>query len=331
MFEEDLTNIIGDPYAVQGREILKLIRTRASEEAVQEQINTIQTAAAEAGVQDPTIPSVDVYMTCVAFAGSKSLSHILSYIERCKERLLSNSTTGTAGQRQIINSVITYWTEKPGIAVNIVDKLLNYTILSPLAVIEWTLIDQLESGAILTKSYIYEMIASTIHKVTNRVRQIVAARNQPGLPLESLKILDETLDQERSSMVQLFTVIEDALQRIADGRADQDMEQKGEEEKEEAILLQAWGNRWLKVFRRKMAVEHAWTQDMLTNPPPPPPVLLPVTPSLQQQQQQQQQQPAAEQDTVTTVNGGDAVGNGDGNGKGTTNVEEEMTDIAGAE
>lgn len=284
-----------------------MIRTRAPEDAIQEQITAIQTAAVERGVQDPTIPSTDVYMTCVAFAGSKSLSHILSYIERCKERLLSISASGRPSQRQIIASVITYWTEKPGIAVNIVDKLLNYTILSPLAVIEWALIDQLENGAILTKSYIYEMIASTTHKVTNRVRQIVAARNQHGLPPESLKILDETLDKERSSMVHLFNVIEDALKGVIDRRPDQDQDMA--EEEEDAELSQAWARRWLKVFQRKMAVEQVWTQDMLANPPrppPPPPAL--ATPMKQEQQQAVKQEEDTENGHVGDVGDGDRDG-----------------------
>lgn len=107
------------------------------------------------------------------------------------------------------------------------------------------------------------MIASTVHKVTNRVRQIVAARSQHGLTPESLTILDETLEKERASMVQLFTVIEDALRGVVDGPSNQDSEGEGE-------LLQSWARRWQKVFQRKMAVEQAWTQDMLANPPPAP-------------------------------------------------------------
>jgi nuclear cap-binding protein subunit 1 len=253
------------PYAPQGREILRLIRNKASDEEIQEQMNIIQEAASERGVTDPLVPSTDVYMTCVCFAGSKSLSHILSYIERCKTRLLSIGSSSAAARRQIVDSVMQYWAEKPGIGINIVDKLLNYTILTPLSVVEWALVDKLERGKILTAAHIYEMIASTTYKVTNRVRQIVTARSQPGLAVEQVKMLEDTLEKERASMVDLFTVIEDALRGIAEGSADAMAESQDQDEEGES-LLRAWGRRWLRVFRRKMAVEQAWIQEMLATP-----------------------------------------------------------------
>lgn len=155
-----------------------------------------------------------------------------------------------------------YWREKPGVGVNVVDKLLNYTILTPLSVIHWVLVDNLGKGEILTHAHIYEMVASTMHKVTNRVRQIVLARNQLGLPTEQVNILDETLRKERGDMGLLFATVEDALVGTATGVADEMAESKDQDEHGEA-LLRAWGARWLRVFRRKMAVEEAWVGEVL--------------------------------------------------------------------
>lgn len=142
------------------------------------------------------------------------------------------------------------------------DKLLNYTILTPLSVITWALVDNIGKGRILAHAHIYEMVASTMHKVTNRVRQIVVARNQRGLPTEQVRILDETLAKERGDMGILFVTVEDALVGVATGIADAMAESRDQDESGDA-LLRGWRARWLRVFRRKMAVEEAWIGEVL--------------------------------------------------------------------
>ena len=157
-----------------------------------------------------------------------------------------------------------YWNEKPGVGGNIVDKLLNYTILSPMSVIEWALVENLGRGKVLTHAHIFEMVSSTIFKVTNRVRQIVTARNQAELPADQVALLDETLVKEQAEMRRLFAVVEDALTGVADGSADSMAESRDQDTEGEA-LLRGWGRRWLRVFRRKMAVEEAWVTESLAD------------------------------------------------------------------
>lgn len=146
--------------------------------------------------------------------------------------------------------------------VNMVDKLLNYTILTPTSVVMWVLGDQLGKGEGLVHSHIFEMASSTVTKVTNRVRQIVMARNAPGLPADQVAILDETLTKEREEMGKLFAVIEDALVGVAGGSVDY-MAESADQDLNGEAMLRGWGRRWLRVFRRKMAVEEAWVQEML--------------------------------------------------------------------
>lgn len=203
-------------------------------------------------------------MTAICFIGSKSLSHVLSCIERCKERLLALGPRSDAARRQIITSVMEYWKEKPGIGVNVVDKLLNYTILTPASVVDWALVENIGRGMILTQAHAYEVVASTVHKVTNRVRQIVIARKAPGLPSEQAALLDGTLEKERGQMQELFATIEDALVGVAAGIVDEMAESRNQDTEGEA-LLRGWGERWLRVFRRKMAVEEAWIREMLAS------------------------------------------------------------------
>lgn len=108
----------------------------------------------------------------------------------------------------------------------------------------------------------YEMVSVTMHKVTNRVRQIVLARNAPGLPLDQRKLLDATLQREREEMRTLFGVVVDALLGVEEGTVDAMAESADQDERGER-MLRAWGGRWLRVFRRKMAVEEAWVGEML--------------------------------------------------------------------
>ena len=250
------------PYAPQGREILRLLKAKAPDPEIQEPMTSIENEASSLGVTDPLIQSTDALLSSILFLGSKSLSHVLSCIERTKSLLLAIGPASEAARRQIITSVMAYWTEKPGTGVNIVDKLLNYTILTPRSVILWALGDKLRKGEPLCDAYMYEMVSVTMHKVTNRVRQIVLARNAPGLPLEQRQLLDGTLERERGEMRTLFGVVEDALVGVAEGSVDAMAESKDQDESGER-MLRAWGGRWLRVFRRKMAVEEAWVGEML--------------------------------------------------------------------
>ena len=256
--------MIETPYAPQAREILRLLRAKAPDSEIEPHLSAIENEAASLGVEDPLVPTTDAYITVICFIGSKSLSHVLSCIERCKDRLLALGPRSEAARRQIITSVMGYWAERPGVGVNVVDKLLNYTILTPLSVINWALADNIGKGKILTYAHIYEMVASTMHKVTNRVRQIVVTRNQPGLPAEQVAILDETLEKERAQMKELFATVEDALVGVASGVVDEMAESRNQDTEGEG-LLRGWGERWLRIFRRKMAVEEAWIVEMLTS------------------------------------------------------------------
>ena len=245
---------------------MQLIRKKAPDEEIEPLITSIQDQATSLGVSDPLLPSTDAFITSLCFVGSKSLSHVLSCIERSKERLLAIGPQSTMARRQIIASVMQYWADQPGIAINIIDKLLNYTILTPLSVNEWVLLDNIAAGRILSKPFVYEMVAATVGKVTNRIRQIVLARTQPALVEPQLSVLDETLTREKGDMQALFKLVEDALVAVATGTNDQMVENDGDEAEKE--IIRQWGRRWLRVFRRKGAVEEAFISDVMASAVP---------------------------------------------------------------
>lgn len=233
---------------------MTLLRKKSPEDAIQPVIDRIHAQALEMKLGDELVCSTDAYVTAICYIGSKSLSHVLSCIERCKERLLALDPASSAARKQIIDSVMEYWKDQPGIGVNIVDKLLNYTILSPASVVSWALS---KDGSRLGQAHVYEMISATIGKVTNRVRQVVRAKKVPGLLPEQRALMDETVERERKSMKDLFDAMEDDLVAWASGSKDQ-MVQSGDEGGVQDRTIKQWGERWLRVFRRKIAVEEAW-------------------------------------------------------------------------
>jgi nuclear cap-binding protein subunit 1 len=250
------------PFAAQAQELLLAIRKKEPDTSIAPILSQITALAAETSYPDPSLPSTDAYITAICFLGSKSLSHVLSLIERCKDRLLSLGHSSPSTRHQIISSVLQYWTPAPGVGVNIIDKLLNYTILTPLSVIEWALVhpDSANEGKELCRSHIFEMLAATTSKVTNRVRQIIKSRDQDGLPPPQVELLQRTLEQERESQKELFGVIESALVGFAAPRGLDAITQ------EQSDLARLWARRWLAVYRRKISVEDTFLADKMAMP-----------------------------------------------------------------
>lgn len=244
------------PFAPEGREVLKMIKAKAPDEEIQRVLDAVQEQARSHGIEDPLVSSTDVYMTAILSIGSKSLSHVLSTIDRCKERLLAVGAASEVARRQIITSVVEFWADHPGTAVNIIDKLLNYSIVTPMSVIQWALVDHVDRGRALAVVHIYELIAITMFKVTNRVHQLLEHRNDIRVPFEQRKQIDEALPQERQGMRDLFAAIEDAVSGIASGAQDEMME-RYEGDEAEIGIVKAWGERWARVWRRKAAAEEA--------------------------------------------------------------------------
>ncbi|KAH9872704.1 hypothetical protein J1614_005098 [Plenodomus biglobosus] len=246
------------PYATEGQTLLLQLRKKAPVEEVQGTIDKIHQQALEQGISEVLVPSTDAFVTAICRMGAKSLSHVLSCIERGKDRLLEISQNEVA-RRQIVASVVEYWKDQPGVAVRIIDILLNYTILAPMTVIQWVLGSHMGAGEALTESWVYEMVSNTVAKVTNRNRQIASARLQKGLPQEQIEMVEATLAKDRDNARELFKYIEDCMRGVAEGSADVLLEKQtsGTLTEEEVELIKAWGKRWYTVFIRKAQVEES--------------------------------------------------------------------------
>ncbi|KAF2653733.1 cap binding protein [Lophiostoma macrostomum CBS 122681] len=244
------------PYAAEGQALIVQLRKK---ENFQETIEKIQQQATEHGIEDPFVPSTDVLVTAICRLGAKSLSHVLSCIERARDQLMVAVEASDAARRQVIASVVEYWKDQPGVAVRIIDILLNYTILTPMSVVRWALGDYLGAGEALSKSWVFEMVSNTVTKVTKRNRQIADARLQKNLLQEQADFAEATLTNDRQSARELFKYIEDAVRGVAEGSADilLEKEASGEISAEDGQLIRAWGKRWHIVSLRKAQVEES--------------------------------------------------------------------------
>ncbi|KAI1377448.1 MIF4G like-domain-containing protein [Hypoxylon crocopeplum] len=233
------------PFAVEGKEIAALLKRKAPDEEIQPVIDRIHSAALDQSI-DPLVSSTDVFMTAVCWVGSKSLSHVLACIERTKDRLLDAGAASEAARAQIITAVIAYWSAHPGIAITIIEKLLNYSIITPGAVIDWALVGDRAGpyGQALSKSWVFELVFSTVVKVTSRLRQVVSGGASDGT------------EEEVAGMRDLFKNMEDALVSWAQGTKDQMMDPVVSDGGED--LIKRWGERWLRVFKRRSAIEEAF-------------------------------------------------------------------------
>lgn len=249
------------PLSAEVKPLVQLLRKKKPDAELEEQLDKIREKALEIDTETttPQLAVIDALVTTLCYIGSKTFSHVLSFIERQRERLLTLSSAPNNARYQVITSVVDYWAEvQPGVAVNIIDKLLNYGILTPSSVVEWALAsERLNGGRVLAESWVYEMVSRTCGKVTGRVNQIVQARLQTINTAEQIEELDATLATERQSTRDLFAIIDDALVAVADGSSDavlQGGEGMLEVSEEDQDLLRLWGTKWRRVFARKLAV-----------------------------------------------------------------------------
>ena len=245
------------PFSSQGKILYNQIRKRATEDEIQETLDVIQSQAEELGLTDVMTYSTDAFVTALCCIGAKSLSHVVSYIEKYKGRLSSIAQTSETLRRQILASVVEYWKDQPGVAVYIVDKLLNYSILTPTTVVQWALSDRVGAGEGLTENWVYEMISNTVGKVSRSVQNLLTAKFTPNLDPQVRAAADNAFPTEREAVRDLLKLIQQSVQPIADGVADKFLEKTGSGElsAHDATLLREWGKRWVAVFQRRALVE----------------------------------------------------------------------------
>ena len=278
------------PYAQEGKELYTIMRKKEVAEHLRApgQLSLVQelqvvldrvTSLAKAqGVDDPLVTVTDIFVTVVCHLGSKSLSHVLTAIDKVMGLLVAIGPASEAARRQIITSVMTYWQHHPGTAVNIINKLLNFLVLTPMSIIEWSLHDRLDRGRALANTATYELVTATAGKYSKHIRDMVSNLNSPLLYValqnggfEKFKQdkarYDAALLKSRQAMRDLFEAILDAVTPVMNGSNDEMMETMDENGadgtsagagSDESKYVRAWAEKWVRVWKRKAAVEEAY-------------------------------------------------------------------------
>lgn len=254
------------PFAEKALELKDKIRNKASDEDIVASLSDIEQDATQAGLSNPRTASTDAYVTSILFIGSKSLSHALAIIERSRDRLSTIANEDAECRKQIITSVLGFWQYQAGTGVFLIDKLLNYGIVTPMSVVEWLLVDHVDRGRLLTKNWCYELVVKTTGKLVARVKQVVEKIRDPRLSEEERTTLQAALDQEMADMKAVFAAVEDAVGSIASASEDGMIESSDALREEDEQILREWGAKWLRVFRRRAAVEESWVKDELARP-----------------------------------------------------------------
>lgn len=150
-------------FSAEAKELVQLVRKKAGKEEFDAVMGRIEGEEKE---------KIDVFVTAVCSVGSKSLSHFLACVERTKEVFMDLVREGGRGaEKQIVKSVLKYWEWVPGSGVMVVDKVLNYLVVSPEAVVQAVLSEDVaDGGKVLGKGWAWEMIARVVGKVVGRVR-----------------------------------------------------------------------------------------------------------------------------------------------------------------
>ena len=246
-------NIIDEPFAKEAKELLHAVADKKEEVEVDAILAKILELAKESGLPNPDYAARDAYVTTICHIGAKSLSHVLSCIERCKEKLVAIGNENPDARSQIVGAVLSYWEDQPGIGANVVDKLLNYSIVTPLSVIEWVLYDA--GNKALSHTHAWEMVSTTINKVNNRVRQIAAARpvmegSDSGFTEEQLAVYKETLKNAEVEQGMILKVVTEALTAMSQSSDEVD----DKIDVESKAWIQWWASGWLRAFSRKFGV-----------------------------------------------------------------------------
>ncbi|KAJ1972034.1 Nuclear cap-binding protein subunit 1 [Dimargaris xerosporica] len=113
----------------------------------------------------------DVFVQCLLFLGCKSFSHMLNVIERYLPLLQKFSADGEA-KRHIVEVVNDFWQLNPQFLTIIIDKLLNYRVIDPSAVITWALNPRRLVLSYPAPFYVWEVLRSTVSKIDTRIGQI---------------------------------------------------------------------------------------------------------------------------------------------------------------
>lgn len=153
----------------EAEELMRLLRSKGDSTIIDSLLAKVQVSPGKSQSGDDR-ESLQLLVQCVLQLGHQSFSHALNTIEHNLPLLQSRCNADSDSRRTTVNVVMKFWEQQPFVGATLLDKLLNYSVLSPLSVLQWLFWDT--QPATFGKSFAWELCKTTIDKVNTRVVQV---------------------------------------------------------------------------------------------------------------------------------------------------------------
>ncbi|KAK9239341.1 MIF4G like-domain-containing protein [Lipomyces kononenkoae] len=256
-----------NPYSEQSRLVLQNIRDRKGVDEFEDVFEEIEKKSDELNDENDARDKVrEIFVTAILHLGARSLSHVESWIERGLPVLgVLYPEKNAESQRQVTKIIFKYWKDQTGTAVQVVKKLMNHKVITPLSVVEWILIDSDVSS--LTKGHSWELLGFAIEKAKQLIKNAEAVpRTVEGedgeeagakfLDEDKLKEVDDNIESLKSTLNHIFITIVKELSRPVQGDA----------KNEESVRWQRWWKEgFLRAVLRNYHADYKDLQEPLKN------------------------------------------------------------------
>ncbi|OLL22272.1 Nuclear cap-binding protein subunit 1 [Neolecta irregularis DAH-3] len=234
--------------------LLESMRQKKDQSEILQQLVHIETRAREEGLENPEFESLEILVQIVLYLGEMSFSHALNNIERNLQPLIQKCNANQQARRHTISVVMDFWKFQPSIGAILLDKLLNYTVLTPLSVIEWLLVD----STFADRAFAWEISFKTIDKVNARVTRLSTQvsnletqemQNEPQR--EHFERAKKTLAGTQAEQKEVFIMLVEKFPGLIEKLKEKDDSEMSTEDG--GPWGEWWGKQWMKViFRRVM-------------------------------------------------------------------------------
>ncbi|KAK9465113.1 MIF4G like-domain-containing protein [Lipomyces arxii] len=258
----------GEPFAEQAREITQNIRDRKEIQDFDEVFEKVRSKCAELGNSDADSVIREIVITAILHSGARSLSHVDTWVDRCLTHLKKlYPEDDLKSQRDAVKYVFNFWEDQTGTAVQVVKKLMNYGIITPLSVAEWIVIDS-DVGN-LSRGYSWELLGFALDKakffIAEAERTLRFRSDDEDLesvepvPDEESKAIDEKVASAKAKLDLIFVTIVKELSRPVNG------DSTNEQTIETVRWKRWWKDGFLRATMRKYHLDYKKLQEPLKN------------------------------------------------------------------
>ncbi|KAG0233647.1 Component of the cap-binding complex (CBC) [Actinomortierella wolfii] len=222
------------PYHAMASAVLNSLRAKNSIEQIEQTLDSMKNAPRLEGLSPAEREDFirEMFIECVLMLGSKSFSHILNVIERYLAILQRMNSTPEA-RLHTVKIVASSWRNNTQFMGILLDKMLNYRVVDPIAIVKWvfepevygknadtTMEDDVEEGSTRRgqewyRSYIWEILKNTLNKVLSRVAQVKdkleevrrEADADPSKPRDVVEAVENTLSIVNREQKEVFLTL----------------------------------------------------------------------------------------------------------------------------